>query len=353
MINLTRLENILDYFNEVNILVIGDFFLDNYMIIDRKLSRKSLETDLEAYQVTSLLKTPGAAGSVAANLRSLDVNVIALGVTGEDGNGYDLRRCLKNIHVDVQALIKFPGMYTSAYNKPIIREINGMEHEINRLDIENRIPLSIEIEHEIIEQLYRIVPSVQAVLIVDQIQCTNCGTITDKVREEIEKLARANPSKFFIVDSRERAGLFKDVILKMNLQEAMKASGIVGKPALENQKNIYECCLNIYNQNQRPIIITRGENDTIVFKDPNEPIIEVQTVSVKGPVDEVGAGDSFLASMGTSLCVGASLEEATLIGNIAASIVVQKIGTTGTVSRKEIIERCKRIHWKKDGTIDI
>ena len=222
-----------------------------------------------------------------------------------------------------------------------MREIDGMEHEINRLDIENRFPLTVDIEQKIIEQLYKIVPSVQCVLIVDQIQSANCGTITDKVREEVKKLAQANPSKFFIVDSRERAGLFQNVILKTNLHEAMKAAGIVGKSTLKDQKDIYECCLNIYRKNRGPIVITRDKSDSIVFNAPDEPIIKIPTVSVKKPVDVVGAGDSFLASMGTSLCAGASLEEAAIIGNITASIVIQQIGVAGTASRNEIVERFK------------
>jgi len=222
-----------------------------------------------------------------------------------------------------------------------MREIDGMEHEINRLDIENRFPLPVGIEQKIIEQLYKILPSVQCVLVLDQIQDANCGTITDRVREEVIKLAQANPSKYFIVDSRKRAGLFQDVILKINLHEAMNVAGIIGKSTLEDQRDIYECCLNIYRKNRGPIVITRGKSDSIVFNGPNEPIIKIPTASAKKPIDVVGAGDSFLASMGTSLCAGASLEEAAIIGNITASIVIQQIGTTGTASRKEIVERFK------------
>ena len=90
----TRLRQILKHFPEVSILVIGDFFLDNYLILERELSEISLETGLEAYQVVSTRKNPGAAGTVTANLRALDVNVLALGITGADGNGYELREKL-------------------------------------------------------------------------------------------------------------------------------------------------------------------------------------------------------------------------------------------------------------------
>ena len=69
----TRLKQILEHFPEVSILVIGDFFLDNYLILERELSEISLETGLEAYQVVGTHKNPGAAGTITANLRALDV----------------------------------------------------------------------------------------------------------------------------------------------------------------------------------------------------------------------------------------------------------------------------------------
>ena len=79
--NETRLKQILSHFPEVNILIVADFFLDNYLILDRELSEISLETGLEAYQVINLRNSPGAAGTVAAKLRALDVDVVALRIT--------------------------------------------------------------------------------------------------------------------------------------------------------------------------------------------------------------------------------------------------------------------------------
>src|ERR1035437_4946908 len=81
-------------FPQTNIAVIGDFFLDEYLILDKRLSEISVETNLEAYQVTSTRKNPGAAGTVTNILRSLDAPVAAIGFTGDDGHGFELRRAL-------------------------------------------------------------------------------------------------------------------------------------------------------------------------------------------------------------------------------------------------------------------
>jgi bifunctional ADP-heptose synthase (sugar kinase/adenylyltransferase) len=53
----------------------------------------------------------------------------------------------------------------------------------------------------------------------------------------------------------------------------------------------------------------------------------------------VGAGDSVNASVGAALCAGASLKEAGILGNLAASVVIQQIGTTGTATPRQILEQ--------------
>ena len=73
------------------IAVIGDFFLDNYLIIDPSLAEISLETGKTANQVVQIQHSPGAAGSVTSNLSTIGVGqIFAIGAIGEDGAGYDL-----------------------------------------------------------------------------------------------------------------------------------------------------------------------------------------------------------------------------------------------------------------------
>src|SRR4051812_6107378 len=107
-----RLQSLLGRFPSVTVLVAGDFFLDKYLDINPKLSEPSLETGLEAYQVTGVRRYAGAAGTVANNLRALGVNVLALGVVGVDGEADDLRRALALIGVAGDSLVAAPGRFT-------------------------------------------------------------------------------------------------------------------------------------------------------------------------------------------------------------------------------------------------
>jgi bifunctional ADP-heptose synthase (sugar kinase/adenylyltransferase) len=86
-----RLEEILARIPSLRILVLGDFFLDKYLVTDPALSEVSVETGLEARQVVEIRTSPGAAGTVTNNLAALRVGEIrALGVIGADGEGYEL-----------------------------------------------------------------------------------------------------------------------------------------------------------------------------------------------------------------------------------------------------------------------
>jgi len=110
---------------QATVLITGDFFLDQYLILDRRLSEPSLETGLEAYQVVEIKNLPGAAGTVAANLRALGVNVMALGVVGDDGAGFELRRALGRLGVDTSLLVEAHDRARNRYKKHRTKRSDG------------------------------------------------------------------------------------------------------------------------------------------------------------------------------------------------------------------------------------
>ena len=334
--NQARLDELLDQFPHLHMLVVGDFFLDRYLIIDRRLSEVSLETGLEAYQVVDIRCSPGAAGTVTSNLRALGVQVTALGVIGEDGQGYELKRGLTGRGVDIEPLIERPNRFTPTYTKPLVRESDGREHEIQRLDIKNRTPLPTEVEEEVIARLRTLVPKVDAVVVADQVQERNCGVVTDQVRDEIGRLALAYPDKIFAADSRERIGLFQHVIVKPNRREATLAV----RPDWAGEINLKltrESGAELFNRNHRPVFLTVGDQGILLFTEAG--CQRIPAVPVSGEIDIVGAGDSVMAGIVSALCSGAEPGEAALLGNLVASITIQQIGTTGTATPAQVRER--------------
>jgi len=331
--DIQRLGAILSHFSALTLLVVGDFFLDKYLVIERALAEVSLETGLEAHQVVEVRSSPGAAGTVTNNLRAMEVNVVALTVLGDDGEGYELQRALQATGVDASAILVRHNRLTPTYTKPMLREPDGTTRELNRLDIKNRKPLPVEIEAEIIARLRQIVPRVQGVIVGDQVQERNCGVITDHVRDEIARLARAHPPTLFAADSRERIGLFRDVIVKPNAREATRAIFPDRETELDGA-GVQACGAELFHRNRQPVFLTLGHEGMLVFH--GDGPTHVPAVPVRGPMDMVGAGDAAMAGIVAALCSGATPPEAALIGNLAAAVTIQQIGTTGTASRNQI-----------------
>ncbi len=333
-----RVDEILARFPEVAVAVVGDVFLDKYLVLDAALTEISLETGLEAYQVVAKRLSPGAGGTVMNNLCALDVGrVVAVSFIGDDGEGYELQREMRRRGVDLSRLIVRQDLFTPTYTKPMLRDESGQERELNRLDIKNRQPTPRELEYAVLENLRAVLPEVDAVIVADQIEQRELGVITDRVREEICALARANPDKVFFVDSRANIALFRDVIVKPNKFEAAKACGYQGTEDELTAEDALRYGAQLAARNNRPVYVTAGAEGIIVFDEHGHT--HIPGIKVPPPIDIVGAGDATTAGIVAALCAGASTREAAVIGNCVASITVQQIGTTGTASCEEVAAR--------------
>ena len=327
------LKVLLSRFSDLAILVVGDFFLDRYLMVDPDLAEISLETGLEARQVVEVRNRPGAAGTVTSNLNALRVGRIhALGAIGDDGQGYDLKAGLHATGVDTRDLMEISRRVTPTYTKPILTT-TGQETE--RLDIKNRSPLPRHVEDRILAALERLLGEVHGVIILDQVQERNCGVITDRVREGIARLAPEFPDVVFLADSRSHIGRFRNVMVKVNREEAFEA--VSCDAGTEGAKCPDADIGSFRDRTGRPVFITLGP-DGIVCADGEETYL-VPGIPVPGPIDIVGAGDSVSAGIVSALCAGASYVDAARIGVLVSSITIQQIGTTGTASPEQVLQR--------------
>lgn len=345
MINVEELKFLLSGFKDVKILVIGDFYLDAYWSIDKTRSTLSLETPWHNNPVVDQRYSPGAAGTVTNNLKALGIGTVyTIGVIGEDGFGQTLLKELDESGCITDYMISAPNCVTPTYLKPIHRGYEDIEHEGPRFDIENRTPISENVEKEILNALYGCIPNVDGIIIGDQMQHENYGVITERVREELCSLASSYPEKVIFADSRNRIGRYKNVIIKPNRFEAQRAIDPHwdGKTVdIETAKN---CAIKLAKQTQSPVFVTLGENGILVHQ--NDQLTHIPGIKVDEKIDPVGAGDSVSAGIVATLC---SIEkekvvDAAYIGNLVASITITKIGTTGTASPEEILERYKKIN---------
>jgi sugar/nucleoside kinase (ribokinase family) len=163
--------------------------------------------------------------------------------------------------------------------------------------------------------------------------------VTERVREELMALARTYPTVVFTADSRERIGLFRDVILKPNGREVTRAIYPDHEGELD-RAGVEECGAALYCRAGQPVFLTLGAEGILAFHEDGPT--RVPAVRVSGPIDIVGAGDATMAGITAALCAGATVPEAAEVGCLAAAVTIKQIGTTGTVSRKQILAEWER-----------
>lgn len=334
MIAADRFLEILDRFSQVRLAVIGDFFLDKYLVIDPVLTETSLETGLEALQVVSVRHSPGAAGTVTSNLAALQVgSLYAVGAIGDDGHGYELRQGLQRSGVDMTHLLTLDEIFTPTYTKPMVIQEDGTERESSRVDLRNRRPLSETVQERLLAELIAVLPEVDGIIIADQVEEPHLGVITPFVRDGLAALAADQPDKVFFADSRANIADFRKVIIKPNAREAALAMGVENA----SPEELREAGQALAARNTRPVFITVGPDGILACT--ADECTHIPGIPVEGPLDICGAGDSVTAATVAALCAGATVTEAAVFGNLTASLTIQQIGTTGTASPAEILQR--------------
>jgi bifunctional ADP-heptose synthase (sugar kinase/adenylyltransferase) len=330
---------ILEKLPSLRIAVAGDLFLDKWLEIDRSLDEPSVETGLTAWQVVRKRLYAGAAGTVLSNLAALGTGTLyAVGFTGDDGEGFELRRILKSLCVDTSHVVVSPDLMTPVYTKPVFSE-NGAVKEINRLDHRNTKPTPDGVERRIIASLHELRSQVDAIMVLDQITREGYGTITPVVRDELAKIAQDSEIIVY-ADSRAFIGKFKNMVIKCNDHEALamvqgKRLPIGETADLDEAGN---CLLKLAENSGREAFVSCGPRGILVRGKDRKPLL-VPAVPVPDPIDIVGAGDACSSGIVAALCYGAGPEEAAFLGNLAASITIQVIGATGTASREQLRRR--------------
>jgi bifunctional ADP-heptose synthase (sugar kinase/adenylyltransferase) len=335
-LNIDRLQQIVRLFPECRVAVLGDFFLDKYLDTDPELAEISVESGKTAHQVVGVRRSPGAAGTIVNNLAALAAGELhALGITGDDGEGYELRQCLRGLGCATDGLLLLPERFTPTYLKPRDCRTADLSGEHERYDTKNRQLMPRDAQDKTLAHLERLLPCLDAVAVQDQVEEEDCGIVTARVRVSLAELARRYPGKIFWADSRSHIGLFRNVMIKANAREAVRQ---IFPPGADDPDDaaVVQAMAELRKRTGRPVFVTAGRRG-MWTSDP-EPAL-VRGVRVPEPTDPTGAGDSATAGAVLALCAGASPAEAALVANLVASITVQQLAVTGTARPEELVPR--------------
>jgi len=300
-----------------------------------------LETGLVAHQVIEVRCQPGAAGTITNNLSALGVGtLLAFGYVGDDGLGWELRRGLRATRVDDRHLLAAADRFTPTYTKPLSRAADGTVTELNRLDIKNCRPTPPALADRVLAEVAGALARLDALIVLDQVQERNHGVVTDRAREALARWSAAHPTLPILGDSRAHLAAYQAIGVKCNQHEAAAALDL---PDAAGAAELLAVARRLAVRQGRPVFITLG-GDGAVAADATGAW-HVPGIAVAGPVDIVGAGDSFTAGAAATLGAGGSAVEAAHVGCLVAAITVQALGTTGTATPQQDLDRLADAPW--------
>ena len=336
MLTPSRFRAIAAPYRSLKIALVGDFCLDRYLEIDPARGETSLETGLPVHNVVAARPQPGGAGTVLSNLCALGVGeIFPLGFCGEDGEGYELRRALERLPgVAKDGLLVTRERSTFTYCKPLVVSPGQPPRELNRLDTKNWTPTPTSVEDELIARLRRVAKSVDAIILLDQVDLPDTGVITTRLLEAVGEISAALPRLWILADSRRRLSKFPPVCFKMNRAELAQISSTHATADIAALQTV---AAELARRNQRHVFVTLSE-EGIVGATPAGEMAHAPVPPLRGSIDIVGAGDCVTANLTCALAAGAQLSEALQIAMAASSIVIHQLGTTGTASPEQIGE---------------
>lgn len=309
-----------------HILVVGDLMIDHYLW--GSCERISPEAPVQVVDIAKETTVLGGAGNVINNLVTLGAKVSVSSVIGDDDIGIELVGMLRSLGVDTSNIVTQNGRKTSKKSRVI-----ASSQQILRYDKESKEQISKSIADDIVNSLQDVMHSYDAVILSDY----GKGVLSDELCQGIIKLCSKNSVKVLVDPKGSDYSKYKGAyLLTPNKKEAMIATKIEIKDKISLKKALLklkeECDLGIS-------MITLSEDGIATYGDE----MKIFPTVAKEVFDVTGAGDTVIASIAYALSAGANIDKAASFANLAAGVVVGKIGSA-TVSLDEIEEYEATLH---------
>ncbi|MBC5830742.1 bifunctional D-glycero-beta-D-manno-heptose-7-phosphate kinase/D-glycero-beta-D-manno-heptose 1-phosphate adenylyltransferase HldE [Vibrio metschnikovii] len=319
---------ILPDYSKAGVLIIGDVMLDRYWY--GPTGRISPEAPVPVVKVEHNEERPGGAANVAMNIASLGGLAHIIGLTGIDEPAQVLKEKLTSLNVQCD----FVGLA----DYPTITKLRVLSRgqQLIRLDFEDKFE-NIDAQL-ILSRMERSLASVNAVILSDYAK----GAL-EHVQQLIQKARMANVPVFIDPKGADFERYRGATLLTPNMGEFEQ---VVGK--VKSDQELVDKGLQLIEQfDLQALLVTRSEHGMTLLRRGMEPFhLPTQAKEV---FDVTGAGDTVISVLAASVAAGKSLDEACVLANAAAGVVVGKLGTS-TVSTIELAEA---IHGSKEADFGI
>lgn len=333
--NSLNVEKFLGSLANLRALVVGDLMLDEYLW--GKTDRISPEAPVQVVDIARADLRLGGAGNVVHNLVALGCRVEVASVIGMDDDGRRLQAMLGAVGIDGAGLLLDPRRTTGRKTR-----ILASNQQMLRFDRESREPIGADFETRLVDFIRDRAPELQVILVSDYLK----GVLTDGLLQAIIAIGREGGIPVVIDPKGDDYRKYRGAtILTPNRKEAQTASGI----GIQDEESLRVAGRKLRaDLDLEALVLTRSEEGmTLFFRDGREEHLPTQAREV---YDVTGAGDTVLSFLAAGLGCGFSLAEAAQLSNLAAGIVVGKVGTS-TVSAEELLDAAAYLHHDTDRKI--
>jgi D-beta-D-heptose 7-phosphate kinase/D-beta-D-heptose 1-phosphate adenosyltransferase len=293
------------------IIVVGDLMLDRY--IWGQVERISPEAPVPVLNLEHESSTAGGAANVARNLAALGVNVSLAGVTGEDDGRTNLLATLARDGIHTDAVITAPDRPTTVKTRVI-----GNRQQMIRIDHERSAPLTSDAEAQLLAAVSGQFASATALVLSDYAK----GVLTGDLCSALIGLSREYAIPV-IVDPKGRdfSRYRGATLITPNRGELASATGALSH---DSEAPFKEAAILRQRLDLQAVALTLGEQGIALIG--VEETHQIAAVA-REVFDVSGAGDTVAATLAAGLAADLGLLDAVHLANLAAGVVVGKVGT--------------------------
>ncbi len=327
-----RLRKIVEAFPKITVTVLGDLVADEFVF--GEISRVSREAPVLILKHRNRKVVPGGGANAIYNLADLGVNVLPVGVVGDDEPGKLLLRAFRHKRIPVSGVLKDKSYSTVTKTRILAGFAHTAGQQVVRLDREPSDGPNPHLRRELILAARQYGRASDALLVSDYGYGAATPSLLNAIREK-----RGLDKVPVTLDSRYRMLEFSGVTAATPNESEVEE--ILGIRIGHDWSRLLAAGDQILGQmNLESLVITRGKDGMVAFPRRHKPI-DLPIFGSDEVTDVTGAGDTVIATLTAALAAGATTEEAAHLANYAGGIVVMKRGTA-TVSQQELLEALEK-----------
>jgi rfaE bifunctional protein kinase chain/domain len=323
-----RLKKIVETFPQATVTVVGDLVADEFIF--GEISRVSREAPVLILKHRERIVVPGGGANAINNLADLGVNVLPVGVVGDDEAGRLLLKAFRHKHIPVSGVLKDKSYTTVTKTRILAGMTHTARQQVVRVDREPEAEPNRHLKRELVLAAREYARASDALLISDY----GYGAASPAILNAIRERGRLDGVPV-VLDSRYRMLQYSGVVAATPNEPEVEAA--LDVRIGNDWSRLCSAGEQVMSRMKlQSLVITRGRDGMAVFAGKHKPV-DIPIIGSDQVTDVTGAGDTVIATFAAAIAAGANPEEAAHLANYAGGIVVMKRGTA-TVARQELLD---------------